>query len=290
MLEEVKNLKDSTGSSGLAIKDNSLSGSHIKTNKLITALYMVTDIMDKEEPLRNKLRTLGTEIISDIYTLVTLSPKKIYLSDPDKGWNVETKISEILSFLDISSAVDLISEMNCSILKKEFLELQQSILGYKNYHNIKPVVLSEFLSEDSKGHDEYMSVESSHKGHKKEYMGTRIGVQKGSTLMKALRKFDGGNNPAPYEAVGFRLGFDMLKKQRRSEIIRVIKNNKDGLSIKDIASALRNSAVSSEEKLGGLGESKAGKTLQRELVSMVKDNILGKKGEKRWSKYFLLQL
>src|SRR3989338_10874956 len=41
------------------------SGSYSKVHKLITALYIVTDIIDKEEPIRNKLRILGIEILSD---------------------------------------------------------------------------------------------------------------------------------------------------------------------------------------------------------------------------------
>jgi len=76
MFGEEKNLKDSQKNSE---KDTSFIptrygqtgafhlGSYTKTHKLITALYMVTDIIDKDEPLRNKLRTLGTGIISDMH-------------------------------------------------------------------------------------------------------------------------------------------------------------------------------------------------------------------------------
>src|SRR3972149_6868328 len=78
--------------------------SYTKTNKLITALYIVTDIMDKDEPFRNKLRTLGTGILSDMY---------VY---PASACG---KISELMSFLDIASVVNIISEMNCNILRKE---------------------------------------------------------------------------------------------------------------------------------------------------------------------------
>ena len=114
MFREEKNLKDlqkDTQNPALLppltmgrVGEGSLS--YTKTNKLSTALYMVTDIIDKDEPLRNKLRTLGTEIISDMSS----SPS-----------NICNKISDIMSFLDIASAVNIISEMNCSILKKEFL-------------------------------------------------------------------------------------------------------------------------------------------------------------------------
>ena len=59
-----------------------------KLNKLITALYIVTDIMDKEEPIRLKLRTLGVEILSNINSI----------SKED----LNQKIQTTLSFLDIS--------------------------------------------------------------------------------------------------------------------------------------------------------------------------------------------
>ena len=48
------------------------------------------------------------------------------------------------------------------------------------------------------------------------------------------------------------------------------------MSIKDIGEVLKS-------KGQAIGE----KTLQRELISMVKDNLLYRTGSKRWSKYFV---
>ena len=53
-----------------------------KTEKLITALYMVTDFMNNEEPLKKKLRTLGVELLSEVQsighsTAVYFDPAKI---------------------------------------------------------------------------------------------------------------------------------------------------------------------------------------------------------------------
>ncbi|TSC78083.1 MAG: Uncharacterized protein G01um101424_217 [Parcubacteria group bacterium Gr01-1014_24] len=234
--------------------------SYTKTNKLITALYMVTDIMDKEEPLRNKLRTLGTNIISDMH----FAPV-----------NTLPKISEIMSFLDIASAVNIISEMNSNILRKEFTELNQSISESKQ---IKPTWLEEFLENSSpaKGRNEEGSDplaptrvgalplsrgRENSKGH------TRIGVQKGSTLMKALSD---------------RTLALSVKKQRRDLIISVIKASPSGVTITDIKT--KASGLPAGEA-GSLISSCSEKTLQRELVSMVKDSILNKTGEKRWSRY-----
>jgi len=286
MSGEEKNLKDSERKN---IKDISSvpapyqaagfgSGSYKKTQKLITALYMVTDIIDKDEPLRNKLRTLGVQILSDTISLSRL--------------NLDKEIQEVLSFLSIASDINIISEMNCAILRKEFLELKNS---GQEHAEIKPAWLEEFLGSGDAflpplpGEDLRRGFNSPHpnpllkgEGEKFPKGHTRIGVQKGSTLLKAIKDMS-NKMPVPYEAEGFRTGvFDVLKKQRREDIISIIKNFTNGATITDIKDKIKtmpeqtSSLVSCSEK-----------TLQRELVSMVKDGVLNKTGEKRWSRYFV---
>src|SRR3989344_4526657 len=90
----------------------------------------------------------------------------------------------------------------------------------------------------------------------------------------------GGGNPkdihAPYEAGSFRSWFNLLKKERRYEITNFISKNGGSATITDIKNTKLNSLVSSSEK-----------TLQRELLSMIKDGVLYKTGEKRGSRFFL---
>jgi hypothetical protein len=73
--------------------------------------------------------------------------------------------------------------------------------------------------------------------------------------------------------------FDILKKQRRDNILNIIKKNDGNATIKDIRDkiniGLTGAQVCSE------------KTLQRELLSMTREGVLNKTGEKRWTKYFL---
>lgn len=248
MLRIDKNIKDISENS---ITDSLLSTSYTKTTKLITALYMVTNIIDADEPIRHKLRQLGTEILSDIHHL----PK-----------DACGKIVETVSFLNIASAMNLISEMNCTILKKEFLDLDQSI---KESTQIKPTWLADFLLvEHSIGH----------KKIDRHQTRTRIGVQKGSTLMKALSdKTHHLSNGDPVNVD--RKDFEILKKKRRENIINIIKNSGGNVAIKDIKDKLNSEMPKS------LTYSE--KTLQRELLSMIKDNVLSKTGEKRWSRYSL---
>ena len=306
MLGENKNLKDFSSDSVKdtknmpapyetgSLRSGSAVLSYTKTNKLITALYMVTDIMEKEEPIRLKLRTLGIEILSDLPTgqagLTAMSKTAFDI-------NIQ-KIDQILSFLNITSDIGMISEMNSNILKKEFAELKQSI---KEATTQKNLWLEEFLAKPSEESSSIGHINNTSQGNVSRYLemsfnkgqdlskghtGVRIGVQKGSTLMNALNSIDrksthrliGGNN------------FEILKNKRRESILKIIKTcpslptgqagsggaKPNGVSIKDIVIAMQS-----------LGEATGEKTLQRELVSMVKDNVLKKTGEKRWSQYSL---
>lgn len=297
MFGEEKNLKDTPKDS---IKDT-LSvpvpyqassfglGSYTKTNKLITALYMVTDIIDKDEPLRNKLRTLGTGIISDTYLI-----KQDHTGHTTSL--MSNKVQEIMSFLDIAAAMNIISEMNCNILRKEFFELNESILsaqaGKESMDTNKIKVLNgqvdlvEFFAnpplldkEGAGGGNSLITTSpfrpSSSTRRRGDAKGhTSIGVQKGSTLLKALGKIQMSNNLQGNTLLV--RDFDILKKQRRAEITNFITKKGGNVTITDIKNGVQGSLISSSEK-----------TLQRELVSMVKDGVLNKTGEKRWSRYFL---
>ena len=282
-----KNLKDSEKDSikdtvsmpapyeAKGFRSGSVTMSYTKTNKLITALYMVTDIVEKGEPIRNKLRHLGVEIISDIHSIPSEANKKI---------------AETMSFLNIALAMNLISEMNYGILKKEFLELSQCI---KDSTQTEPTWLEEFLLKPYSTEEEkqqgsqlsyiMMKAATQHsighdktKGHK---IHTRIGVQKGSTLMKVLSDKTSFLSDKNSNSNATKNGFDVLKNQRRNQIISIIKNNNGGMAIKDIKTKINN-----ETRVGVLYSEK---TLQRELISMVKDGVLNKTGEKRWSRYFV---
>lgn len=311
MFREEKNVKDiKSPLSDIPFNKEEGQGwslSYTKTNKLIAALYMVTDIIDKNEPLRNKLRTLGIGIIEDI----NFTP-----------WNIRSKISELMSFLDIAYGINIISSMNCNILRREFSLLDQSIkeavgdikspkreINLSDFLRDSPLPkyplgrdgnfpspeglsfglgtklrsgVREKLSTQTSGHHSREEVNS--KGHYSigHRYPTRLGVQKGSTLMKALSDNIGIGLRSQGLGSSYIQNFEILKKQRRNDIINIIKTIGGNVTIKDIkdrAQSLPTEVVA----LASCGE----KTLQRELVLMVKDNVLNKMGEKRWSRYFL---
>ncbi len=273
MNREVNHLKDSSVRAGSNLQNMSFSLSYTKTNKLVTALYMVTDIIDTTEPIRTKLRFLGAEILTDINSLH-------YSKRTDLALSITKRITEIISFLDIAHALQMITIMNSNILKKEFIELKRALENGKN----NSLWLEDFLIKDEINNaDTYNTINSN--------KPVRIGVQNGSNLMKALQnikmsdrnnvsdrmsfmsdKSPKGQNPMSTK----KADTDMMKKERRFEIVNIIKNNNNVATIADIRNNVKG-------VLKDCGE----KTLQRELMAMVADGVLKKEGEKRWSKYLL---
>lgn len=260
MQNDGKNQKDTFKDTHLSLKDSLFSISYSKTNKLLTALYMVTEIIDKNEPIRHKLRSLATDLLSD--TLATQ-----FNSRTNVLMDINKKITEIMSFMDIASTIGMISEMNNRILKNEFMVLKKSLNLEEN-----SVWLEEFLAENTSiGHDT-MSDRSP----------IRIGVQKGDGLLTALRKIDKNHmsdtkKDHQIKPENKKESFDKLKLERRYEIMSVIQNYLNGATISDIRSK-------GQGILKEIGE----KTLQRELVAMTMDGVLKREGEKRWSKYSII--
>ena len=166
--------------------------------------------------------------------------------------------------------------MNVNILLKEFLELNKAIekLNPQNRNIGNQINLAEFFREEENADIHPVSQASHPSRGERNYKGhTRIGVQKGSTLLKAIKDMS-NKIPVLYEMKVKDTKenvFEVLKKQRRDNITNLIKLNNGTATIKDI-----------KDKVS-FGE----KTLQRELVSMIQDGVLNKTGEKRWSKYFV---
>ena len=77
-----------------------------KTEKLITALYMVTDGFNKDEPLRARLRSLGVDLVSDIQSLSLKFLAERYFDISE----IIEKINHILSFLKISASSGFMSD------------------------------------------------------------------------------------------------------------------------------------------------------------------------------------
>ncbi len=264
-----------------------------KTERLASALYLITGFFDNEEPLKWKLRKLSGRLLSSSLELKDTRSKNKEISIID----LEGTVLEIGSLLLIAKNSGLISEMNYEIISKEFnvfadtLANQSDLLsregnaGFGNSYfevnlpQIKPKqtqAIEQMKAPEIKDNSRDMSIayvptldvldrmagpqgenQTAEKGQKVNESVLANGLKnKVSKEPKALKEF----------------GAVAVKKNSRQSIIISLLRRKKEIMIKDVSPLIH-----------GCSE----KTIQRELLSMVDKGILKKIGEKRWSRYSL---
>ncbi len=249
-----------------------------KTEKLVAALYMVTDCMDADDAIKMKMRLLGVDVLSAVHKIPVLSPSEKHAHIT----STRLEINEIVSLVDISATIGFISEMNANILRREFnvliheLGLHQGRTGVTNeegdrFENrkISEFILSDemFKIDDSKSLS--VSVNTVNPvgiiGQKKTFMslGNNHGLSALSDKPKSQSYSKGQEEVS-------------LPKEDRSQKIKDIikdKGGEFGLSIKDISVSFSDCSE---------------KTIQRELNTLVSLGKIKKTGEKRWSRYQMI--
>jgi DNA-binding transcriptional ArsR family regulator len=201
-------LKDTKGQ---YIKDRNSQLVLSKSHKLSSALYAVTNFMSDMDPLKWQLRQKVLEILSAAY----------------EG-NLECVLSltdQVVSLIDIALLTQIVSEMNFSLLKREFLVFRGELLEQS-----APISLS---------------------------------FEPAKLAMLGEKSQNSQNIVGPKVQSGARQGL----------ILELIKQKGGVASIRDLAQAIP-----------GLSS----KTIQRELIVLVRQGLLKKEGKRRWSRYRLV--
>lgn len=226
-----------------------------RTQKIGYALYMISDLLDKSEPLRNVLRDRTNILLS---LTVSLSSK-----EKDRYKTIHSYLAvlyEIMTLLDAGYFAGLVSEMNVRILKTVMVEVGELL------NNEKPKYAPQLLATDFlevKESEEYKRQffikDSSHSKTIVPYTtSARLPVNVLNTKLAVK------DNPSAQATIA-------NKSDRATAILSLLKDGKER-SIKDFLVSIK-----------GCSE----KTIQRELLSLVAAGLLKKKGERRWSRYSL---
>ncbi|MFA5997356.1 MAG: DeoR family transcriptional regulator [Candidatus Paceibacterota bacterium] len=260
-----------------------------KCERLATAIYLVTNFLSDTEPMKSRLRALSLDFVRDASVLKNGS----YGVEANVLEALRSNILETLSLLELAFVAGLVSEMNFTILKREYASLRDTIeikkasresrtdnvLGdnffgsaFHQEENISTPVSRPVIADLAKSR-RAVSIEARPKQSSMSDMQPRA-LSKGHSIGHKTTtpapipnpKFN-IQNSAPARALT-----DIQKEGRRARILKLVKDNRE-VTIKDIANHFPD-----------LSE----KTIQRELVTLVESNVLKKFGERRWSKYTLM--
>lgn len=224
-----------------------------KTEKLASAVYMVTGLFSDNEPMKWTLRKKSSDLMS-----FTLSYKGLSITRyEDFVHNMKTRVLEIVSLLEISNKGGLVSDMNFAILKTEFMHLLD-VLSSSNFY-------SKELSQDSFSKD-FFDVQNTGNSVQEKQVDKHAPAFLNTVSVQKISHTDVKDKNA--SAVK-----DEFKRTNRQNIILGLLKKKKELTIKDIAEVIKDCSE---------------KTIQRELISFMSAGVIKRTGERRWSKYSLV--
>lgn len=240
----------------------------LKVEKLTSALYMVSDFLSDNEPLKWKLRTLSLELLSGSNSLS--KDKKDFFGF--SGLNrMSFEINEIVTLLDVACVGGAVSQMNFQILKNEYQNLSDLISTQLSENSLKKYISDESLAN---------------------FQASNSIPAVGSGLTNLIRKNLSGENVKSSGTANFSLTKSIGQKDIKKDSV----NDLYGLNASSEKKSLRKEQILNflkDKSWTGIVEiSKAlpdcgPKTIQRELQEMVSNNILKKQGERRWSRYMI---
>jgi len=222
-----------------------------KTEKLVSALYLLSSFISDKEPVKWQMREAGIKLLSHSLALSDRSSSERMLAYT----NFISTGLKFLSFLEVSYLGGIISEMNYNILKSEFETLIKTAESGERGSDNKGLVFSE----------NFFEVPALPENKTPVSQNVPINSLTKELSNKAPDTVSVRQNP-------IRHNHTAEDKSNRQEIIINLLKKGNELGIKDFTSSIK-----------GCSE----KTIQRELVSLVAKGQIKKEGEKRWSRYSL---
>ena len=274
-----------------SVKNNNsgdfFEGSHLyvylykKAEKLASALYVVTNLIDNKEILRSLLREKSINIFSIIMQLQKASLIDANALKNDASTKTEdisldallSSITEVVSLLEIANVSRYISEMNFSVLKREYIDLgiliktrREDILSDnirfpKEFFDVPSLYETRAIKQGGTKKQKDISIKDISDIHKI----SRTNIQKRSSV-KDTPNFVEKTKSNIYPKTA-----DIRHSSRRNTILELLQD-KAFVTVKDVTDTIQGCSS---------------KTLQRELLSLVNEGILKKEGERRWSTYSL---
>jgi len=166
-------------------------------------------------------------------------------------------ILRLISLLDIAYQTQYISQMNWSVIRSE-------CVAFGAFFEERKLGLTPDSGTISKGFFEVEMPKAVTAPASSEVSGRRELTIKDKTAFKGQKQIS-KSTPRKSPVIKER------KNGRREAILKLLKERKK-VTVRDLA-----------EVIPGVSE----KTLQRELISLVKSGVLRREGERRWSTYFL---
>lgn len=222
-----------------------------KTERIVSALFLLTSFFSEDEPLRVQMRSASIRLLNSELSLI----EEVGTSGVAAHEHIRKISMHIVSLLHAAYYAGLVSEMNYSVLRDEIMNVLAKLPEQAEKTNERSLFSKGFF----------------------EVPQEQLKEQKVATPPDGEKKEEEGVPPQPvsrtYQPKGQKTNTESKKSERRAVIIDIVRR-KGKVSIKDISN-----------EFSGYSE----KTIQRELGALVDQGILTREGERRWSRYVLAE-
>lgn len=237
--------KSSSKDMGLVVKRQ------IQMEAISKAIYLVTDLLEKEEPLRNTLRKVSVELLDSA--------------------NKTESLQKLHSLLRLAKDIHLVSEMNASLLINA-IEKTQAIVEEKREVAIGEILKTEVINDagvpavnTSPSSVDKVVVSTPDRSYAERVVATHHLATKPEITQYEKQVTVTRERSLSMSVPALDIG------SRRKRILEVVKA-KGQATINEFIESIQGCSS---------------KTIQRELTSLVLSGTLKKTGERRWSKYSL---
>ena len=243
-----------------------------KTEKLSTAIYMVTSYMHDDEPVRSTLRVSALSTVGHAAHL-SIGHKDLHIE------NLKKDIKHIIALVTLSETISLMSHMNADILKSEYEKILDSLNFQKDNQTLRPSNIEHefdyhylanrksFLENSNKNIPDYPKiVEADYTPALTKNVENQEQKNTNATQNVSIKNTEMQNK---FSRSIFQTEGKDRKDKRKDYILKILSTSKE-MSIKDVSNQIE-----------GCSE----KTVQRELNDLVDLKKIKRIGEKRWSRY-----
>lgn len=291
-IDRVLNILDRSVTVDLLKNDQHLLFLFKKTERLVTALYLITNLLSDMEALKWEIRKSGTNLSAHILSFMGRPETK----NRESHANAQREITRLSSLLDIAHATGLLSPMNASLIREE-LQMIFAIIDererYSGFPSGAPTELKEgffgvpkHIFTVAKNMGETTSFPSEHTKTKRDSIAafrTFEEFRRFESNQKDIKDIYKGHTPQHQDVLYKRTDtqptsiqkplsrplLNIIKDERKQSIINLLQQ-RNNATVKDFSTSIT-----------GCSE----KTIQRLLIELVHEGVLKREGARRWSRY-----
>ncbi len=234
-----------------------------KSSRIASVAFILANVLDKTNPLKSEILKCSIRLVKD-------SSKSLYSHESRSA--LQDALVELTSLLEVGKITEQFSKMNVDVITDDifvFSELLRKIEWREGRRYIDQSIFRVDVPESILGKEEVPIRSETVIRQDKEpyYPRPRVVEHMSDRYVERVEKDNTDKVQNQYKE-----RVQEVQKDRRAIILSLIQK-KDKINVRDVASVIKDCSE---------------KTLQRELLALVRQGVLKKEGERRWSTYRLV--